>query len=78
MVKLGKDARALSAYKMPACADPKGYFPKRTAALEAIGDSAPSGTSSFSEVLLALAAPLKQALNFTTKLSAELITTVGE
>jgi hypothetical protein len=28
MVKVGRDARALSAYKMPACADPKGYYPK--------------------------------------------------
>jgi hypothetical protein len=77
MVKIGKDANALSAYKMPACADPKGYYPKWLAALVAVGDNAHSGTSSFSGIVLALA-PLKQVKKLTTNMAAELKTTAGE
>jgi hypothetical protein len=77
MVKVGKDARALSEYKMPACADPKSCYPKWMAALEAVGDNAHSGTSSLSGIVLALA-PLKQVQKLTTKMAAELKTTAGE
>lgn len=57
MVAVGADARQLSAYKMPACADPAGYYPKWIAALEAVGDNAKSATG-LGGLLLAMA-PLK-------------------
>lgn len=75
MVKVGADARQLSAYHMPACADPAGYYPKWIAALEAVGDNAKSATG-LGSILLALA-PLKLVPALTNELAGELHKTAG-
>ena len=76
MVAVGADARSLSAYKMPACADPAGYYPKWIAALEAVGDNAKTATGLGSLVLAMAPAKLVQTL--TTQLAGELHKTAGE
>jgi hypothetical protein len=75
MVAAGGDARSLSAYKMPACADPAGYYPKWLAALGAVGDNAKSATG-LGSLVLAMA-PLKQVETLTTRLAGELHRTAG-
>jgi hypothetical protein len=75
MVKVGADARQLGTYKMPACADPAGIYPKWIAALEAVGDNAKSATG-LGSILLALA-PLKLVKTLTTQLAGELHKTAG-
>lgn len=75
MVKLGADARQLSAYHMPACADPQGLFPKWIAAPVAVGDNAKSVTG-LGSILLAVA-PLKLVQSLTGQMKAELHQTAG-
>jgi hypothetical protein len=76
MVSIGTHARQLSAYHMPACADPAGYFSKWIAALQAVGDNAKSATG-LGSILLAVA-PLKQVKTLTGQLAGELHKTAGE
>lgn len=72
---IGADATALQAYPMPACADPKGYWPQVLADMKAAGDNA-DGASGLGGLLLA-EAPLKKVQPLETKLNAELAKTAG-
>lgn len=73
--KLVPAATALQAYPMPACADPKGYWPKILTELKAAGDNA--GTASGLGGLLVAEEPLKKVPPLETKLNAELAKTAG-
>jgi hypothetical protein len=68
--KAGKTAARLESYPMPACADPRGYWEKILARIQAAGDNAGAG-SGLSGLILA-EAPLKDVPGLEAKLSAEL------
>jgi hypothetical protein len=71
----GKDAVALQAYPMPACADPAGYWPQALTYLKAAGDNA--GSASGISGLMTAVAPLKKMKPLESELSAELARTTG-
>jgi hypothetical protein len=66
----GRDAAALDAYPMPACADPKGYWAQILGYVQAAGDNA--GTSSGLSGLILAMAPLQKIQGVQAKLTAEL------
>jgi hypothetical protein len=68
--RTGRVATELAAYPIPRCADPKGYWPRILALLQAAGDNARSG-SGLAEIMMAVA-PLREVKSFESKLGAEL------
>jgi hypothetical protein len=66
----GDIARRLTAYPMPACADPKGYWTKMLRYLQAAGDNA--STSSGLAGLITAMAPLEKVPAVENKLEAEI------
>jgi hypothetical protein len=71
----GKDAVALQAYPMPACADPAGYWSQVLVYLRASGDNA--GSTSGLNGLMTAVAPLEKIRPLESELSAELARTTG-
>jgi hypothetical protein len=71
----GKDAVALQAYPMPACADPARYWSQMLAEVKAAGDNAGS-TSGLGGLMTAIA-PLEKLKPLESKLNAELTRTSG-
>jgi hypothetical protein len=70
LISIGRDAKALRANPIPACADPKGYWPRFLSLLQASGDNARTASGLFG--LVAAEAPLKKIVPVENKLSAEL------
>jgi hypothetical protein len=71
----GRGAKALQAYPMPKCADPKGYWKQFLVRLRAGADNASTG-SGFGALLLAMG-PLKPVPGIMRKLDAELKQNIG-
>jgi len=71
----GNMAQQLTAYPLPHCADPGGFWGKMLGYIKAAGDNA--GTSSGLAGLLAAMAPLEHVKPVLNQLSAELKLTAG-
>ena len=73
--RTGRVAAELAAYPIPRCADPKGYWPRMLALLQAGGDNA--STSGGLAGLLAAMGPLQSVKGIEAKLGAELKKNAG-
>ena len=73
--RIGRDARALGKYPIPACADPHHYYVRFLGLLRAAGDNASTGGGGIGSLFAAMA-PLQQLNAVEGKLSRELHRTV--